>query len=67
MEDAIKELIAKELPNLLRENLSIQIDISDEPFHNEYKNFKVTIEYDGEVITSYTDSVWVPECNCNGC
>lgn len=67
MEESIKELISEYLPELLREKLSIQIDIRDEPYHNEYKNFKVTIEYDGEEISTYTDSVRISECNCGGC
>lgn len=66
MEDKIKELIANELPRLLSENLSVQVETFDEPYEREYKNIKVTIEYDGIEISSYYDSIHVPECKCNG-
>lgn len=67
MDDAIRDIIAQELPKLLKENMSVQVDIYDEPYHNEYKNIKVTIEYDGTEIASYSDSIRITECNCNGC
>ena len=67
MEESIIELLEKELPRLLKENLSVHVDISYQLYNNDYKNVTVTIEYNGEEITSYTESVRVSECNCRGC
>ena len=67
MEELIKELLAKELPNLLKENLTVQIDVSHEPYEPDYKRITVTVEYEGEEISKYYDTINVPECNCGNC
>ncbi|AZU98142.1 hypothetical protein SEPL_228 [Salmonella phage SE_PL] len=52
IEDYIKELILS--------NMTVQVDISPEPYsNNESYNVRVVIEYDGEEISSYGDSIRV--------
>lgn len=53
-EDEIKELIKKEI----LDNMCVSVDISAEPYSdNEYFNVRVVIEYDGEELTGYGDTI----------
>lgn len=50
LEDYIKELILG--------NMTVEVNISPEPYsNNECYNIRVIIEYDGEEISSYGDSI----------
>jgi len=59
-EDEIKELIKKEI----LENMCVSVSITAEPYsNNEYFNVNVDIEYDGEKLNSYGDSIRIPDNN----
>lgn len=59
-EEEIRELIKKEI----LKNMCVSVSISAEPYsNNEHFNFNVKIEYDGEELNSYGDSIRIPNNN----
>lgn len=64
-----KDVLHEGLKEVLAENLDVDITISREPYTMDGAyNIRVTISYDGEEITSMSDSLSINECrgNCNG-
>lgn len=57
-EEQIEELIKKSI----LENMCVSVSITAEPYsNNEYFNINVNVEYDGEEINSYGDTIHIPK------
>lgn len=57
-----KEEIEAYIKELILENMTVQVSITAEPYtNNEYWNVNVEIEYDGEKINSYGDSIRISD------
>lgn len=60
-----KEVLHEGLKELLASNLSVDVSITSEPYTDDTFNVRVTIEYDGEEITSMSDTIRVGgNCGC---